>query len=988
MAAGSQRVDLTWSVSTVVLLVLAIAGLNTSYTLATTLYPDAMVAPGRHASFAFGDFDENGRLELLAFARDWDDNNWLSVAPLAEDGSFEPPAVIDQPVRDLVLLGIADCDLDGHEDVLSVAYTGDLELRFGRGDGTFELSPTGSSAGERALIADLNGDRLPDIVAMGESYDEWFVIFGQPGRTFGARLPLGASGHGSDVALCDLDGDEAPDILMSIPAQDTILGVAVRGAGDVRRLFELHGWARPGPITGADLNGDGLCDPVTLSGDGDISYALSIGPGVYGPTESLSPGAGSRVRAADLDADGDLDLVAFGATTLAYISDGHGRFDGPVVSQAGEGLTDADLMDLNRDGLLDLVVANPLGVYALLAVGVGQFGRRTMLPTEGGGSFLYVGDFDGDHRPDLAAIHGEYPTLTIMEGQGSGAFSPGASVSGVDGLSFTTASVFDFDADGRDDIVTKNAVTGGLEVLFSDGPGGFRQVPLEGPQELGSVAVLDFNQDGRLDLAASGTQVDAPLTVFLGTGAGSFGPPLTSGGGCNARSLQGGDFNGDSIRDLVGYSFLSDSACIWMGQGDGQFDAPLVIRVNVAAESMTVADFNEDGRDDVAVTGTFEGTAAVLLSTTSGSFQLRYIVAGTDPMDIASADMDNDGHIDLLTMGGHGVISVAVHFGLGNGLFQPEYRPASVLDSGIRWPMLIADIDNDGDADVVISRGPAVRVLLNDGVGGLQDFREFLVPGRNRIVIGDFDSDTRPDLAVASVSPDGVQVLLNQGGNHRPVAHASAPRVVECSSREGATVVLDGSASSDTDSAPGTHGAGDIVAYEWFSQFGTPSEFLIGSGPNMTTVLGLGEHHVTLRVIDRQGSSALAQVTIAIQDRTPPSLVPRATPNLLWPPNNSLSAVSIDWSAVDVCDPNPMVQLVSVRIIDEPSNARSRIGPSVPDVVDADLGEPDHMMLLRASRQPGSHNRTYGLEYAALDASGNATAATAIVLVSAPPHAH
>ena len=102
------------------------------------------------------------------------------------------------------------------------------------------------------------------------------------------------------------------------------------------------------------------------------------------------------------------------------------------------------------------------------------------------------------------------------------------------------------------------------------------------------------------------------------------------------------------------------------------------------------------------------------------------------------------------------------------------------------------------------------------------------------------------------------------GENQPPVADAGQDVATECDSPSGALVTLDGSGSTDINSSPGTND--DIVFFEWFEDFGSPSQTLLGSGEVSQLTLPLGTHLITLRVTDNDGDSDTDEVVIAIDD--------------------------------------------------------------------------------------------------------------------------
>ncbi len=198
--------------------------------------------------------------------------------------------------------------------------------------------------------------------------------------------------------------------------------------------------------------------------------------------------------------------------------------------------------------------------------------------------------------------------------------------------------------------------------------------------------------------------------------------------------------------------------------------------------------------------------------------------------------------------------------------------------------------------------------------------------------------------------------------NTAPLADAGSPQQVECVSIGAADVVLDGSASSDPDSTPGTND--DIVSFEWYE-----GGFLLGSGETLLANLDLGEHVITLVVTDSAAETSEAEVTVVIEDTTPPIVTVSLEQISLWPPNHMLVDVGLAFEAVDACDPAPVASISSVTS-DEPT------GQSPDAEVDGEE------LRLRAQRDGGGDGRVYVVTVTATDASGNSGSASGSAGVS------
>lgn len=203
-----------------------------------------------------------------------------------------------------------------------------------------------------------------------------------------------------------------------------------------------------------------------------------------------------------------------------------------------------------------------------------------------------------------------------------------------------------------------------------------------------------------------------------------------------------------------------------------------------------------------------------------------------------------------------------------------------------------------------------------------------------------------------------------------PVARVGANQTVEATGPNGATVRLDGSASSDPD--------GDALTYAWTDENGNA----VGTPMAITYVtVPLGTHTFTLRVTDPAGLSSSVNTQVTVRDTTPPTLQVSLSPTNLWPANHKLTQITATVSASDTVDPNPAIKLVSITS-DDPS--------TTPDDIQAVGGGPVAFgtdvtsFLLRADRDPKNSPRTYTVTYCAKDASGNTTKAFALVTVGPP----
>ncbi len=356
-------------------------------------------------------------------------------------------------------------------------------------------------------------------------------------------------------------------------------------------------------------------------------------------TQAIQPYA---VVAGDFNGDGKLDLAVAnscdssppsgclsgtGATDTVSILLGNG--DGTFTPAPGSPITVGNGPvaiaegDFNNDGHLDLAIANENDgtVTVLLGKGDGTFSQASGSPISVGSHprAVAVGDFNDDGNLDLAVANGGSNTVTILLGNGDGTFTPASGSPIAVGTNPGAIAVGDFNGDGKLDLAVANQNDSTLTILLGNGNGTFTQAagsPIPGGTGPDTIAVADFNGDGKLDLAV-GDNVDADqaVTILLGNGDGTFtqapGSPLPVERNCTGVAV--GDFNGDGKPDLAAASWGHMDVDIMLGNGDGTFTAAPSVPLGVRPFSLAVGDFNADGRLDFAAGNGDYGTLSILL---------------------------------------------------------------------------------------------------------------------------------------------------------------------------------------------------------------------------------------------------------------------------------------------------------------------------------------------------------------------------------------
>ena len=479
------------------------------------------------------------------------------------------------------------------------------------------------------------------------------------------------------------------------------------------------------------------------------------------------------VATADFNRDGRMDVVAanyFAGTVSILIGNGNGTRKNHVDYATGAFPRHLVVGDFNADGNPDLAVDvmgpdNPICpapvVSVFLGKGDGTFRPRVDYATGCDPVWIAIGDFNGDGKQDLVTADALDNTLSVFLGNGDGTFQSRLRQS----TPMTPFAVVaaDFDGDGKDDLATANDVGQVLSVSLSNGDGTFRSPVNYGQVMEGfSIIAKDVNHDGRIDLVVG----DGQYSVFLGNGDGTFQDQIDSPAPGGGVFVTAGDLDGDGNLDLIG---SGPELVILLGNGDGTFLLAGTYAGGGGGAGAAAADLNGDGKLDIAMAGGLfsapdRGVVLVSLGNGNGTLQSArvYSVFGSSTL---VADFNRDGKEDVAT-------SNVLLLGNGDGTFQP----ASTFRSDEAAAALVADFDGDGIPDLALTTpGPEenssqLSIQLGNGDG---TFRALVAypDGFNafELVVGDFNRDGKSDLVSTNVTDNTISVFLGQGdGKFQP----------------------------------------------------------------------------------------------------------------------------------------------------------------------------------------------------------------------------
>jgi large repetitive protein len=395
------------------------------------------------------DLDGDGVSDLVVINQG---SNTYSVLGGNGDGTFK--SSLDYVVGNGPVAAVAgEFDANGHVDLAVInPNSQSVTVPLGNGDGTFKAARSYLAGIEPRAVAsiDLNGDKLPDLVVTNfcgsdltcsKSGSVAVFLANADGSYRLANTYLVGAGPVS-VALADVNGDKFPDIVAVNRGDKTVSVLLAKGDGGFEQPYTLAISESPIAVAVGDFNNDGKidlavlgdCGAATCSQPGSVEVLTGHGDGSFSSAFVYPAGhAPVSLAVGDLNQDKNLDIVVANrcgadasckspGTATVLLGGAAGKFTASTEVSLGNSPSSIALGDMSGRGVPDLLVSsstsNTLGV--LHGNGDGSFQTPVAYKIGNTPGSVVIADFNGDGKPDVAVANVLDSTVSVLFGKGDG----------------------------------------------------------------------------------------------------------------------------------------------------------------------------------------------------------------------------------------------------------------------------------------------------------------------------------------------------------------------------------------------------------------------------------------------------------------------------------------------------------------------------------------------------------------------------------------
>jgi hypothetical protein len=723
---------------------------------------------------AWGDYDNDGFVDLFLIPFSGDSAGVAKLYHNNGNGTFTDLANtmgLSQAFSDVRGVCWGDYDNDGKLDLLISCMSNPQKLFRNAGTSFVEVGgPAGISVSANqirsCMLVDYDNDGFLDIFFTSNAGGPKFLLRnnGGNGNHWIGFKPVGTGNNKSAIGARIRIATGATRQIRDIQAG----GTGGMTNGNLWASFGLGAVTTVDSVTVLWPNGqtEVYKNPPVDRYSTIVQGSSTLPPVIASFTPTSGPGGTSvTIAGTNFNANPSNNVVYFGAVKAAVIS---GTSTGLTVT-VPSGVSCAQIAVTDTISHLTALSTKQFVTTFLSSqvVNASTFAAKVDFATGVGPYSTVIADFDRDGKPDIAVSNSGNNSVSVFRNISTiASITAGSFAAKVDftaGTSPHGIAVGDVDGDGKLDFVVPNWDSNTISVFRNTSTAGTisaasfaPKVDFAASSNPSTVAIADVDGDGKPDLIVPNYSSNT-VSVFrnIGTGGsvttGTFAAKVDFTTGSGPIGVAVADLDGDGKPDIVTTNKITTTVSVFRNTStngsitSSSFANKVDFTVGSNPYGIIAADFDLDAKLDLAVTNSGANTVSVLrnVSTggtiTSASFSAKVDFAtGSAPADMAVADLDGDGNLDLAVANTNSsTVSVCRNTAASGGITSNSF--ASKVDFATTvWPYAVAvnDLDGDGKPDIVVTNNGSTSISIYRNTISVPSVISFGVDMSKQIALG------------------------------------------------------------------------------------------------------------------------------------------------------------------------------------------------------------------------------------------------------------